>query len=149
MTHSNRITLRIFLPTRQLSKLVDCWVNLNGERARGPQGCRQCQKTSVWVLVSKRAMVARSEGRRERAIMAERTRIAAREDRYPRGLIPARIAALFSWEYGIYKNLPSSGGRNVLAVLYRMLTMQIKHFPSGADPEIEEGGGGHTDWGLV
>lgn len=37
----------------------------------------------------------------------------------------------------------------MLAVLYRMLTMQIKHFPSGADPEIEEGGGGHTDWGLV
>ena len=36
----------------------------------------------------------------------------------------------------------------MLAVLYRMLTMQITHFPSGADPEIEEGGG-HTDWGLV
>ena len=90
MTHSNRITLRIFLPTGQLSKLVDCWVNLNGERAWGPQGCRQCQKTSAWD--SKRAMVARSEGRCERAITAEWTRIAAHEDRCPRGLLPARIA---------------------------------------------------------
>ena len=45
MTSSNRSTLWYFyLPCRQLSKLVDCQVNLNGERARGPLGCRQCQK---------------------------------------------------------------------------------------------------------
>ena len=79
MTHSNRITLIIFLPTEQLNKLVDCWVNLNGEGAWGSQGCRRCQKTSVWV--SKRAMVARSEGCHERAITAEQTRIAACQDR--------------------------------------------------------------------
>ena len=79
MTHSNRITLRIFLPTRQLSKLVDYWINMNGERARALQGCRQYQKTGVWV--SKRVKFA--EGRSERAIMAERTRIAACKDRCP------------------------------------------------------------------
>ena len=45
MTSSNRSTLwHFYLPCRQLSKLVDCQVNLNGERARGPLGCRQCQK---------------------------------------------------------------------------------------------------------
>ena len=80
MTHSNRITLPIFLPTRQLSKLVDCWINLNGERVWGLQGCRQCQKTSAWV--SKRVMVARSESHCERVIMGERTRIAARKDQW-------------------------------------------------------------------
>ena len=90
MTHSNRITLRIFLPTRQLSKLVDWWENLNSKRVWGLQMCRQCQKTSVWV--SKRAMVTRSEGHRERVIMAERTRIAAREDRCPWESLLARIA---------------------------------------------------------
>ena len=84
-SHITLIILRKLLPylldqTRQLSKLVDYWVNVNGERAWGPQRCRQCQKTSAWV--SKRAMVARSEGHRKRAIMAERTRIAAREDRW-------------------------------------------------------------------
>ena len=84
-SHITLIILRKLLPylldqTRQLSKLVDCWVNVNGERAWGPQRCRQYQKTSAWV--SKRAMVARSEGHRKRAIMAERTRIAAREDRW-------------------------------------------------------------------
>ena len=91
MTHSNRITLWIFLPTRQLHKLVDCWVNLNGKRAWGPQECRQCQKTSAWV--SKRAKAARSEGHHKRAIMAEWTRITAHEDRCPWGSLPMRIAA--------------------------------------------------------
>ena len=78
MTQSNIITLRIFLPTRQLSKLVDCWVNLNGERARGLQGCRQYQKTGAWI--SKRAKFV--EGRRERATATKRTRIAVCEDRW-------------------------------------------------------------------
>ena len=90
MTHSNRITLRIFLTTSQLKKIVDCWVNLNGERAWGLQRWRQCQKTSVWV--SKWAMVARSEGRHERAITTEWTRISVHEDRCQRGLLSARIA---------------------------------------------------------
>ena len=31
----------------------------------------------------------------------------------------------------------------MLAVLYRRLTMQIKHFPSGVNSEIEEGGGAY------
>ena len=42
-------------------------------------------------VVSKRAMVARSEGRRERAITAEPTRIDARENRCLPGLLSARI----------------------------------------------------------
>ena len=89
MTYSNRITLWIFLPTTQLSKLMDVWVNLNGDRAWGPQGCRQWQKTSAWV--SKRVMVARSEDRCERAITSEWTRIAAREEWCPQGSLPTRI----------------------------------------------------------
>ena len=63
---------------------------MNGERVWGPQGCRQCQKTSAWV--SKRAMVTRSEGRRERTITTEWMRIAVCEDRCQRGSMPARIA---------------------------------------------------------
>ena len=78
ITHSNRITLRIFL--------VDCWINMNGDRARGPQGCRQCQKASAWVSWSTAAKVA------ARTIISERTRIGARADRCPRGSLPARIA---------------------------------------------------------
>ena len=69
MTHSNRINLWIFLPTRQLSKPVDCWRAREHEIRKGAE-------------MPKCVNLQDSKGLCETAIMVERTRIAACKDHW-------------------------------------------------------------------